>query len=199
MHSARIVMTVGAFLFSLSACRRDTRAREDAAVAPRTAMIVDVREDGAPKVTRSEDVPGGLFELRGAPSTPWGRVMQGMDSARLKGGSTVVLTAGDRRARPIELAHALAQAEPVIQESVRLDADGTTWLNGAKVASPRDLHAMLARVGSGRKIALLVHERAPLAKVLDVVLAVEPIGLPLRFGNEVEPPVPMPEPLPAAR
>ena len=146
--------------------------------AGRLHMIVDVTTEGAPKVIGTNE--GTFVELRADATTPYPRVVEGIDTAKHLGGTKFMLVVSDKRNKPFSLppfdpSGATPQADTVV-----LDKDGGITVNGTKVASVSA--AALEGDASSKIIAFTAPKTATASAVADVIGELQKVGRPMTLS-----------------
>lgn len=184
-------------LFALEGCRKDppTVTKEPDATAtpivPTIVMTVDgdpMKLDGVP-FTDARSARAALgdasaatpIEVRGVATTPWGRVIQGIDIAKQIGRVSFIVSTGTRKTHPFELPRATAGMPMLDASRIAILGDGSLLHDDTKLASPADLAAAIGDASNAR-VVIMADAQAELGRVIDVVLEIERLGRSFAFG-----------------
>lgn len=148
--------------------------------AGRLHMIVDVSTEGAPKVIGSNE--GSFVELRAEATTPFSRIVEGVDTAKHLGGTKFMIVLGDKRTKPFSLPPFDPSGATPERDTVSLENDGSLTVNGAKVASPAAAGEALGGDASARIIALSAPKNATASSVVDVIVELVKVGRPITLA-----------------
>lgn len=148
--------------------------------AGRLHMIVDVSTEGAPKVIGSNE--GSFVELRAEPMTPYGRLVEGIDTAKRLGGTKFIIVLGEtKRTKPFSLPPFDPSGATPPSDAVVLDQDAVLTVNGRRVANPAAARDALGGDASSRVIAFSSPKSSTATFIVDVIIELEMVGRPLTF------------------
>jgi len=146
----------------------------------RLHMIVDVSTEGPPKVEGTNE--GQFVELRAEDTTPFARLVEGIDTAKHLGGGKFMVVVGSKRAKPFVAPPFDPSGGTTASDAVSLDDTGAITVNGTKVASANAAAEALGGDASAKAIAIAASKNARVGQMIDALVEIAKLGRPITLA-----------------